>query len=245
MALFKALYRCRKKSDIPIEQHESNFNDIVRRIEDGGITLCPEELAIAYLNSIPDYLIFDMPDDFQGSSFKIIKERVREHVHTKESPASESAPARSQTETMKNETWTIRCLTLDSGERYFGQVKGDEPHGWGESSRSSDGSEYNGTWKYGKKHGFGVFKDGEGKYEGTWDCGVKKGFGEFTRNDDSVRYRGEWTANEKNGVGQEDGVESDGWIGRYKDGKRHGWGLKINSGSPSKYDKGKQISRTY
>eukprot|EP00020_Sapocribrum_chincoteaguense_P001125 CAMPEP_0170739140 /NCGR_PEP_ID=MMETSP0437-20130122/5006_1 /TAXON_ID=0 /ORGANISM="Sexangularia sp." /LENGTH=1163 /DNA_ID=CAMNT_0011077583 /DNA_START=152 /DNA_END=3643 /DNA_ORIENTATION=+ len=86
---------------------------------------------------------------------------------------------------------------------YSGQWSANRPHGTGEL-RVKGGFTYSGEWVYGLKSGRGVLRNADGSfYDGGFDADLFAGDGTLVASDGSV-YSGAW-----------------------KDGKRHGHGLRI------------------
>ena len=58
---------------------------------------------------------------------------------------------------------------------------------------NTEGSTYEGIWKFDKQDGQGkeMWSDGS-SYEGTYVMGVKEGFGKYYWAKDNASYQGEW-----------------------------------------------------
>ncbi|NNM23353.1 MAG: hypothetical protein HKO54_07350 [Flavobacteriaceae bacterium] len=78
-------------------------------------------------------------------------------------------------------------------------VQGDCKNGWGKFEY--DGGHYDGFWKNGRKHGYGLYKwEGTGKYIGNWDNDKMSGYGVYiAENEDNII--GEYNNGNLNGLG--------------------------------------------
>mmetsp|Transcript_21808 Transcript_21808/g.61386 ORF Transcript_21808/g.61386 Transcript_21808/m.61386 type:complete len:144 (-) Transcript_21808:94-525(-) len=90
-----------------------------------------------------------------------------------------------------------------------------------------DGTVYDGEWKAGRKHGYGILEEANGRrYEGAWRDGQRHGVGSQIF-DASTRYEGRWENGLQHGSGkyvrQKDGVMS-AFEGRWVQGSYHGAG---------------------
>nr|XP_043623541.1 phosphatidylinositol 4-phosphate 5-kinase 8-like isoform X2 [Erigeron canadensis] len=109
------------------------------------------------------------------------------------------------------------------GDIYFGDVKGNIPHGVGRYTWS-DGTVYDGNWEDGKMSGRGQISWSSGTiYEGEFSGGYLHGFGTLTNPDGSV-YKGSWRLNIQNGLGRKQYSNSDIYDGCWKDGVHEGSG---------------------
>lgn len=87
-----------------------------------------------------------------------------------------------------------------TGGRYFGQLKGNIPHGMG-ILRYSNGSAYKGQFKNGLKSGFGRLNHKSGfSYSGSWKDGKTFGKGELTYKNGDL-YSGETNSLLREGFG--------------------------------------------
>lgn len=87
-----------------------------------------------------------------------------------------------------------------TGGRYFGQLKGNIPHGEG-ILRYSNGSAYKGQFKNGLKSGFGVLNHKSGfSYSGSWKDGKTFGNGELRYKNGDI-YSGETNSLLREGFG--------------------------------------------
>jgi len=95
-------------------------------------------------------------------------------------------------------------------------VRGDCQNGWGKMTYGED--HYDGFWKNGKKHGYGLYKwTGQGKYIGNWDNDIMKGYGVYIA-DNNDNIAGYYNNGQLNGLGFT--VINDKWEqGYYTNGK--------------------------
>jgi hypothetical protein len=64
---------------------------------------------------------------------------------------------------------------------YGGGLRNGLPAGYGIQKNSMSGNTYEGGWKDGRAHGYGVFYWANGdRYEGGWKSGLQHGHGELT-----------------------------------------------------------------
>lgn len=135
----------------------------------------------------------------------------------------------------------------EDGNKYEGEFKYGEPHGWGTfhwpdrtmyigefvdglrhghgQQTFSNGDTYAGEWRFGHMHGKGVYDwVDDSKYVGTFVKGHMEGKGIITL-PNGESYDGEWKSGLAEGNGEyvkEDGSKH---VGHYKDGKRSGTGV--------------------
>jgi hypothetical protein len=83
---------------------------------------------------------------------------------------------------------------------YVGELKNDQPHGYGTAIFSS-GKRYEGTWDNGKKVGEGIYyyKNNE-RYEGAFLNNVREGEGTYYFSNGD-RYIGSWKGDQRDGQG--------------------------------------------
>ncbi len=81
-------------------------------------------------------------------------------------------------------------LVYPDGEKYFGELKDQVPHGEG-TMTFPDGSKYVGSFLDGQFDGYGTFTTFSGTYIGEWQSGVPDGQGTFTYSDGTTQS-GEW-----------------------------------------------------
>ncbi|MEO1518609.1 MAG: hypothetical protein AAFV95_26585 [Bacteroidota bacterium] len=133
------------------------------------------------------------------------------------------------------------------GNRYEGEFKYGEPHGWGTftfqegtvfigefadglrhghgQQSFSNGDNYAGDWRFGHMHGKGVYGWYDGsKYVGTFVKGRMEGKGIITL-PNGESYDGEWKYGSADGKGEYTKLDGSKHLGNYKVGKRHGTGV--------------------
>lgn len=127
----------------------------------------------------------------------------------------------------ENDTNNYSSITWDSG-RYTGELNDNTmPDGFGVWF-NTNGDNYKGDWKNGKKHGQGTYIWADGrKYTGAWENDYRNGQGHWIYPEKGHEYKGEW----KNGFFHGHGVfiitTAEGqeiYDGEYKRSKKHGYG---------------------
>jgi myosin heavy subunit len=126
-------------------------------------------------------------------------------------------------------------LSWESGDRYEGGWKQDNPHGRGKYWYA-DGNSYEGQWAWGAKDGTGIYRWASGeKYEGAWADDIMHGQGVYTFADGAT-----YTGTYNNGVRQGQGTwkYSDGgeYSGMWESGKKHGRGTYRDGDGKLVYD---------
>ena len=108
------------------------------------------------------------------------------------------------------ETGTINSELIIGKNRYIGEHKNGQPHGYGTMYYAENDKEgrksYQGNWINGSKNGKGTFYWTNGnKYEGDWSYDKMKGKGtmDFAENDPEgrKRYYGDWVDSKMSGKG--------------------------------------------
>ena len=142
-------------------------------------------------------------------------------------------------------------------DTYEGQWKDNKRHGMG-TQYYGNGGVYEGNWNEGQYHGTGTLVYAEGEtYEGEWKNGVRHGEGVYIKTEKigglfggylTTRYEGEWEDGHYQGRGTLTIIDSKKkpskrdeenpqkevmtkYVGQFKDGKKHGIGKEIFSGS--------------
>jgi len=112
-----------------------------------------------------------------------------------------------------------------AGGTYEGEWRAGLRHGFG-VQRWSDGASYVGEWQDNVAEGRGRFTDANGDYYlGEWRANAAHGLGTSRSSASGSTYRGEWSADKPEGVGTEVWDEGYSYEGSYKAGKRHGPGV--------------------
>jgi hypothetical protein len=69
----------------------------------------------------------------------------------------------------------------DAPHIYGGGLRAGQPAGYGIQKNSTTGNTYEGGWKDGRAHGYGIFYWANGdRYEGGWKGGYQHGYAELT-----------------------------------------------------------------
>lgn len=119
-------------------------------------------------------------------------------------------------------------IILDNDNIYNGSVYNDIPSGTG-TLTSINGLRYTGSFKNGKKHGYGVeVRDDGYSYIGDWVDGDWCGQGKLTLSNGNI-YQGSFTKSLYNGKGKL--IKTDGYTydGDWLNGIRHGHGVEQKS----------------
>lgn len=89
----------------------------------------------------------------------------------------------------------------------------------------ADGSEYQGEWQDGKRHGIGTYISPTGtRYEGEWKDDGANGHG-ICHYADGMKYDGEFESGERHGKGILVSTEGDSYEGQFKYDLVHGEGI--------------------
>ena len=91
----------------------------------------------------------------------------------------------------------------------------------------ADGSEYQGEWQDGKRHGIGTYISPTGtRYEGEWENDGASGHG-VCHYADGMKYDGQFESGERHGKGILISPEGDRYEGQFKDDLVNGEGIYI------------------
>ncbi|VDP45567.1 unnamed protein product [Schistosoma margrebowiei] len=109
---------------------------------------------------------------------------------------------------------------------YIGDVVDGIRHGFG-TYTDSNGLQYTGQWKNGKKQGKGRLNyttDGSIHYDGEWDSGLRHGYGVYHYSNRAT-YEGQWKDGKRHGEGTMHWSDRDEiYTGSWVDGKQNGLG---------------------
>ena len=134
----------------------------------------------------------------------------------------------------------------NDGSWYEGEFKNGTRHGYG-IYRWPDGGVYEGEFLNGNRHGHGIHRYANGNsYDGQYENGSFHGKGKYVWADGSW-YEGEFLNGNRHGKGTYYWSNGEKYIGGWNNGLRHGEGLfYLANGSCQKslYDNGKMISLT-
>lgn len=136
--------------------------------------------------------------------------------------------------TLYKEDGTIKTGEWDNGHlnqtfvdtqlaagHYKGYVRNTQPDGSG-YMKYANGDEYQGAWKQGRYHGFGLLSQGRDSILGQWVDGKLTGDALFRT--DSLVYEGGFVDNIPTGVGVLSTADGSYYSGTWSDGKRSGVG---------------------
>lgn len=120
-----------------------------------------------------------------------------------------------------NGTWITAAFT------YTGTLKDMKFHGSNGVLCSSDGSTYEGEFRFGEMHGCGKYKSvNENVYTGDFVYGLMEGIGTIIEKDGST-YSGSWKRGVKDGEGNETLSNGEVYNGQFNRNKRNGNGCLI------------------
>ncbi|PRP86550.1 hypothetical protein PROFUN_05188 [Planoprotostelium fungivorum] len=74
-----------------------------------------------------------------------------------------------------------------------------------------------------KKHGRGIWEEGDNQYSGDWKDDKMHGFGTFRYQSGAI-YEGEWTDNKYEGKGKYKFPDGSSYEGAFRENKMHGFG---------------------
>ena len=126
-------------------------------------------------------------------------------------------------------------LSWESGDRYEGGWKDDNPHGKG-TYHYADGNSYEGRWAWGIKEGKGIFRWAAGeRYEGDWADDIMHGQGTYTFADGSS-YTGGYSKGVRHGHGTWTYKDGGSYVGNWEGGKKNGKGVYTDASGKVVYD---------
>ncbi|CAF3600529.1 unnamed protein product [Adineta steineri] len=145
-----------------------------------------------------------------------------------------SASKAASTHTLPNvKASQVHIHTDQSGNRYEGEMKGENRHGKGKMDFAS-GDKYTGDWIEGKRTGHGVYIFARGnRYEGQWKDNKMHGKGQIDLANGG-KYTGDWIEGKRTGHGVFIYSSGDRYEGQFKDNNRHGQG-KMDYANGDKY----------
>eukprot|EP00825_Cyclidium_porcatum_P045940 TRINITY_DN710_c0_g2_i2.p1 TRINITY_DN710_c0_g2~~TRINITY_DN710_c0_g2_i2.p1 ORF type:complete len:803 (-),score=190.89 TRINITY_DN710_c0_g2_i2:247-2655(-) len=173
------------------------------------------------IKSITDYI--DM-DKNQEISFREFMGFVSGHIQFYDSKGSSIKMPNELITALKNQLTSgnqaqvnNRQIRYPNGDLYEGDIKDGKKHGKGVYTQG-DAYKYDGEYQNDQKHGFGQESDNGNKYSGQWENNQKQGQGtwEFKY---GGKYEGAFVRNQQNGLGKL--TETDGTIytGKWVDGQ--------------------------
>ena len=113
-------------------------------------------------------------------------------------------------------------MTYKNGDVYEGEWKNGKKHGYGIITYSN-GTEYEGEWKNGKMNGQGKLTSLNGTlYQGEWENDIINGKGKLTYN--GTEYEGEWKNGKRDGQGKMTYKNGDVYEGEWKNDEQNGYG---------------------
>ncbi|XP_058449456.1 MORN repeat-containing protein 3-like [Malaya genurostris] len=120
-----------------------------------------------------------------------------------------------------------------NGLMYEGEWKDGLRHGYGIVFRKEPDTDlyvkvYVGDWKHGQKHGLGIKYYKDGTYLGFWKEGQRSGRGFMWFNGGSF-YMGEWSGDRFSGIGVLFETGGNRYYGPFDGGRKHGEGTYFHS----------------
>ncbi|KAG3024836.1 hypothetical protein PC121_g2241 [Phytophthora cactorum] len=118
-----------------------------------------------------------------------------------------------------------------NGDVYEGEFKDGYRHGFGIFTERATGSTYEGQWVRDLRHGSGVLTSGSKDfiYDGAWDTDERCGYGHCVISGGRETYSGQWKRNAFHGTGKYTDAEGNIYEGEFVQGKKHGVGKLIAS----------------
>ncbi|XP_058819772.1 MORN repeat-containing protein 3-like [Topomyia yanbarensis] len=123
--------------------------------------------------------------------------------------------------------------TQQNGLLYEGEWKNGLRHGYGIVYRKELDTNlyvkvYVGAWRNGQKHGLGIKYYKDGKYLGLWEKDQRSGHGFMWFNNGSF-YMGEWSRDLFSGSGVFLETNGNRYYGQFDGGRKHGEGVYLHS----------------
>ncbi len=87
------------------------------------------------------------------------------------------------------------------------------------------GERYEGEFKSGLRHGWGIMQFNNGRYEGEWKDGNRHGNGKETFGNEADSYEGQWVNDKPEGYGTRKFLNGGSYQGNKKDGRNSGFGI--------------------
>ncbi len=125
-----------------------------------------------------------------------------------------------------NERTGQGVFTWANGGKYVGEFNNNKFSGSGKEYNKDGKIVYDGNWKENEFDGKGTRYYSDGKYVGTFKEGKRNGFGTFY-NDNGNKYAGNYKNDKSNGKGTYTWKNGDKYIGDFMNGKRNGNGKVI------------------
>lgn len=122
-----------------------------------------------------------------------------------------------------------------NGDTYDGEFKRGMRHGFGVFTERASGNVYEGEWRENVRHGSGVLTSGmkDFIYDGAWEHDVRSGHGHCVIRGCET-YSGQWKQNQFHGLGTYIDAEGHVYEGEFAHGKKHGVGKQVVATLPEK-----------
>lgn len=174
---------------------------------------------------------FSASVSFDESSDPSLQNGIYPDVSKKNGTLSARAASMLESERESQKKWSPVVEINYRGGTYVGRCQGGLPEGKGRLSLS-DGSMYDGLWRYGKRSGLGTFCFSNGDvFRGSWRDDVMHGKGWFYFHTGDRWFVNFWKG-KANGEGRFYSTNGDVFFGQFKNGWRDGHFLCIDvSGS--------------
>lgn len=115
-----------------------------------------------------------------------------------------------------------------NGDVYDGEFRDGKRHGFGVFTERATGNVYEGDWDRDTRHGNGVLTSGlkDFIYDGHWDRDIRQGYGHCVIRGCET-YSGNWSNNQFHGTGKYIDAEGAVYEGEFACGKKHGVGKQV------------------
>lgn len=126
--------------------------------------------------------------------------------------------------------------TYPNGDVYEGEFKDGRRHGFGVFTERGTGNVYEGEWHRDLRHGSGVLTSGlkDFIYDGHWENDMRQGYGHCVIRGCET-YSGNWSCNQFHGTGKYIDAEGAVYEGEFALGKKHGVGKQSSSAGGASY----------
>lgn len=151
------------------------------------------------------------------------------------SSASSSLTSRCDDQSVSHPADGHHVHVYPNGDVYDGEFRGGKRHGFGVFTERATGNVYEGEWDHDSRHGSGVLTSGlkDFIYDGHWERDVRQGYGHCVIRGCET-YSGHWSNNQFHGTGKYIDAEGAVYEGEFAYGKKHGVGKQMSSSGGQK-----------